>query len=116
MARWLEQVRAQIPESPGGAPTEPTKGASVGFVGSRGGIFRKKQALSETNEKPAQDLVVAIRFARSEAELDGLVEEIQAEFEASRLSQEQAERLAALTMDTARQLAQGLVNVPVGVL
>lgn len=116
MARWLEQVRHQIPKPPGEEPTKPTKAPSVGFVGPLGGIFQKTQTPSETDAKPASavagDLETRIRFAHSEAELDQVVEQIQAEFEAGHLSQVQAERLAGLTLDTARQLARGLVNVP----
>jgi hypothetical protein len=60
----------------------------------------------------AQGLEDRIRFARSETELDQAVEDIQAGFAATHLAHAQAERLARLAMATARQLAQGLVNVP----
>lgn len=63
-------------------------------------------------QQSAEVLESRIRFARSEAELDALVEQIQAGFRAGHLSQVQTERLATLAMDTARQLARGLVNVP----
>ncbi len=116
MTKWLEQVRLQNPEPPGDQLTKPTKAPSVSFVSASGGVFQKNQTHRETNTKPvpavAGDLETRIRFARSEVELDQAVEEIQAAFEAGHLSQALAERLAALTMDTARLLARGLVNVP----
>ena len=55
-----------------------------------------------------------IRFAGSEEELEDLVEEVQAEFEAGRLSQAQADRLTYLVIDIARQLTRGLANMPAG--
>ncbi len=116
MARWLEQVRRQIPETQGEALTKPTKAPSVSFVSASGGVFQKNQALGEINAKPAQALESLIHFARSEAELDQVAEELQAGFVAGHLSQAQAERVTYLVLDTARQLARGLYNVPVGVL
>lgn len=59
-----------------------------------------------------RDLEDAIRFAGSEDQLEAALERVQAGFEAGNLSQEGAERLAALAADTARQLARGLVNIP----
>lgn len=76
----------------------------------------KAEVLTHLQQQSAGTLEPRIRFARSEGELDALVEEIQAGFEAGRLSQAQAERLGWLVIDTARQLARGLVNVPVGAL
>lgn len=60
----------------------------------------------------AQDLEPRIRFAHSEGELDALVEEIQAGFEAGHLSQDEAERLTYLSIEVARQLECGLANIP----
>lgn len=54
-----------------------------------------------------------IRYARSEDDLDALVEHVQGGFEAGELTQAQAERLAYLVIGIARQLEQGLVNVPI---
>lgn len=103
MARYLEALRKKGADTRGMAPTKPTKPGSVSFVSSPSGVVRSKETIRER-----------IRYAHSEVELDGLVEEIQAGFEAGELTQEEAEDLAWLVMGTARQLAQGLVNVPVG--
>jgi len=75
---------------------------------------KKGAVLALLRSERVRILEERIRFARGEAELEDLVDEIQAGFEASHLSQEQAERLGALTLDTARQLRRGLVNVPMG--
>lgn len=61
----------------------------------------------------AQALEERIRFTQSEADLDRLAEQIQAHFEAGYLSQPQAEGLTGLSIEMARQLEAGLVNVPV---
>lgn len=61
-----------------------------------------------------RDLEEAVRFARSEDQLEAALERVQGAFEQGTLTGEEAERLATLTMDTARQLARGLVNMPVG--
>ena len=72
----------------------------------------KAEILAQLNVEVAGTLEDHICLAPSEAELARPVKEIQVGFEAGHLSQTQAERLATLAMDTARQLARGLVNVP----
>jgi hypothetical protein len=62
----------------------------------------------------AEELEAAIRFARSEAELDTLVEELQGGFEAGHLSYAQADQLTYMLIDVARQLARGAANMPAG--
>lgn len=62
-------------------------------------------------QQSAEGLETGIRFARSEAELDALVEQIQAAFEQGKLTGEEAEQLAHLAMGTARLLARGFHNV-----
>ena len=76
----------------------------------------KAEVLAYLRQHLAGTLESRIRFASSEGALDTLAEQIQAGFEAGHLSQAQAERLTHLVVDTARQLAQGLVNVPAGAL
>lgn len=68
----------------------------------------------QTTQVPVDEagtLEERIRYARTEPELDALVEQIQASFEAGHLTQSQAERLAHLSIEIARQLEAGLVNV-----
>ena len=101
MARHLEALRQKGTNAKGMPPTKPTKPGSVSFVSSPSLVIALNVTMQES-----------IRYARSEAELDGLVEEIQIEFEAGHLTQAQAERLAHIVVDTARQLEHGLVNIP----
>jgi len=61
-----------------------------------------------------QSLEERVRFAHSDEELEQLLDEIRAGFEAGRLSQAESERLNWLLRETSRQLRRGLVNVPVG--
>lgn len=75
---------------------------------------RKPELLAQLIGEMAGTMESRARFARSEPELDALVEEIQAGFEAGRLSQMEAERLTYLVIDTARQLEHGLVNSKIG--
>ena len=63
----------------------------------------------------ANTLEPRILFARTESELEAMVEEIQAGFEAGHLTQARADQLTYLVIDVARQLARGVVNVPVGI-
>ena len=74
----------------------------------------KAEVLAYLQQWLTGSLEPRIRFARNEDELDALVEQIQIGFEAGHLSQVQADRLTYLVVDVARQLARGLVNVPVG--
>lgn len=73
-----------------------------------------RQALLQAQDW--QDLEPAlekrIRYARSWDELDAIAEGIQPGFEEGRLTQAQAERLTYLSIETARLLEAGLVNVP----
>ncbi len=62
----------------------------------------------------AEDLEVAVRFARSEDQLEAALERIQTGFKSGHLTQAQADQLTYLVIDVARQLARGVVNVPVG--
>lgn len=74
----------------------------------------KPEILAQLIGEMAGTLEWAIRFARSEPELDRLTMEIQSSFEAGHLTQSQAERLTYLSIEIARQLEHGLVNVPMG--
>ncbi len=74
----------------------------------------KAEVLAYLQQRLASSLEPRIRLSRSEAELDALAEEIQTGFKSGHLTQAQAERLTYLMVDTARQMARGMVNVPVG--
>ncbi|MBI2501924.1 MAG: hypothetical protein HYW07_01660 [Candidatus Latescibacteria bacterium] len=63
-------------------------------------------------QQPAGTLEERARYARSEGELDTIVMEIQAHFAQGQLTQVEAECLAQIVVDTARQLGRGLVNIP----
>jgi len=70
--------------------------------------------LHQPHHGVVESLEPRIRFARSEDALDHLVEEVEARLDAGELSKDQADRLTWLIVATARQLARGLVNVPMG--
>jgi len=75
---------------------------------------KKGAILVQLRGERVRTLEERVRFAQSEEELDHLVEEIQGRYEVGHLCLEESERLTCLVISTARQLAQGLVNVSVG--
>lgn len=71
----------------------------------------KAEILTHLHQQLAGTLESRARYARTEPELERLVEEIQSSFEQGQLTQMEAERLTYLSIEIARQLEAGLTAV-----